>query len=56
MKIKLISDSGGFSLLESIVAIGLVSAAGVAYMTHVQTRTQNEMRMKSSSAIRELER
>lgn len=39
---KLFANQSGVSLIEAVVAMGLTVAAGVAYMTHMQT----ELKMK----------
>jgi hypothetical protein len=46
-----LKNQKGVSLVESLVAISLTAAAGVAYMTHTQTVAKNEARQKVRSSI-----
>src|SRR5665647_579737 len=45
----------GFSLLEVTIAMGLATAAGAAYMTHVQNVAKNESKQKVRASLSQLE-
>jgi len=53
--VKLLKNQKGVSLVEAMIGIGIMSAAGIAYMTHVQTTAKNEARQKIRNSITQLE-
>jgi hypothetical protein len=52
---KSLKNEFGVSLIELTVGLGIAAAAGVAYMTHMQTVSKNEALLKARQAITHLE-
>lgn len=48
-------NNKGISLVEAMIGVGIASAAGVAYLTHVQNTAKHESRTKIRSAVSLLE-
>ena len=52
---KLLKNQKGVSLLEAMVGIGVMAAAGMAYMTHMQNTAKSDARQKIRNSISQLE-
>jgi type II secretory pathway pseudopilin PulG len=52
---RMLKGQKGFSLIEGMVAMGITAAAGVAYMTHMQTASKNESLLRVKQTITQLE-